>query len=592
MAIIPNTISIILILFGLITLYMCIRIFRRYELVVRWFGYMLFSIGIWSLSYGFELLSTTLEEMLFWQNIEYLGIVFIPVFWLLFILKLTGRDKYLNTNNFIYINIIPLITLLMVWTNNFHHFYFKSVSVDHSESFPLLSVENGPWYFVYTLYFYVLLALGVVMLFKKFSNPDPMFKRQNVIILVATFIPWLANLAHLIGFRPMGHIDITPFAFILTVFMLSIGFSRFKLLDMIPIARAKVLESMKEGLIVMDHLDRIIDLNREIKMILSISDESLIGKNIDSIFPNQPELFEYIIGRKDGRLKIELQRNGYPVFMDVSITALFENKGSYNGLFILTRDITRQVGIENRFRIQSDQLIATNKLKDRLFSIIAHDLRSPLINLNEVIKMLNSDLISDADFKLFIPTLSNNISYTTGLLENLLFWSRSQLQGENIKPIYLNFKDITDNIITLFDNAIKEKNIATENNLDSSSLVYADMDMIHLIVRNLISNAIKFSKHGGSIKITSQIKGNDFIMCISDSGVGISKQNQKKLFEQETFTTRGTDNEEGTGLGLLLCKDFIEKNGGKIWVESKIGVGTKFFVQIPNSPVNQILVDS
>ena len=118
------------------------------------------------------------------------------------------------------------------------------------------------------------------------------------------------------------------------------------------------------------------------------------------------------------------------------------------------------------------------------------------------------------------------------------------------------------------------------------------MDMIHLIVRNLISNAIKFSQHGGSIKITSQIKGNDFIMCISDSGVGISKQNQKKLFEQETFTTRGTDNEEGTGLGLLLCKDFIEKNGGKIWVESKIGVGTKFFVQIPNLPVNQILVDS
>jgi hypothetical protein len=327
-------------------------------------------------------------------------------------------------------------------------------------------------------------------------------------------------------------------------------------------------------------------------MILSISEESLIGKNIDSVFPNQPELFEYIIGRKDGRIKIELQRNGYPIFMDVSITALFENRNSYKGLIILTRDITEQFGIENRFRIQSDQLIATNKLKDRLFSIIAHDLRSPLINLNEVIKMLNSDLISDADFKLFIPTLSNNISYTTGLLENLLFWSRSQLQGEIIKPIYLNFKDITDNIITLFDNAIKEKNIATENNLDSSSLVYADMDMIHLIVRNLISNAIKFSQHGGSIKITSQIKGNDFIMCISDSGVGISKQNQKKLFEQETFTTRGTDNEEGTGLGLLLCKDFIEKNGGKIWVESKIGVGTKFFVQIPNLPVNQILVNS
>jgi len=571
---------------------MCIRIFRRYELVVRLFGYMLFSIGICSLSYGFELLSTTLEQMLFWQNIEYLGIVFIPVFWLLFILKFTGRDKYLTIKNFIWILSIPVITLLMVWTNSFHYLHFKSISIDFSESFPLLSVEFGPWYYVYTLYFYILLALGLVMLIKEYRNSDPMFKRQNLIVLLAALIPWIANLANLVGFKPMGHIDITPFAFILTVFMLSVGFIRFRFLDIIPIAREKVLEAMKEGLIVLDNLDRIVDLNRAIKMILSISGESLIGKNIDSVFPNQPELFEYINDRKDGRLKIEFQRDGYPIFMDVSITALFENRNSYNGLIILTRDITLQVGIENRFRIQSDQLITTNKLKDRLFSIIAHDLRGPLINLNEVIKMLNSGIISDAEFKLYIPKLSNNISYTTGLLENLLFWSMSQLQGEIIKPLYFNIKGITDNVITLFDNVIKEKDITTENNLDPFSLVYADLDMIQLIVRNLISNAIKFSEHGKSITITSVINRKEFIMCISDSGVGISKENQNKLFEQETFTTRGTDNEEGTGLGLFLCKDFIEKNGGKIWVESKIGVGTKFFVQIPNSPVNKKLLDS
>jgi PAS domain S-box-containing protein len=548
---------------------------------------MVFGIGIWSLSYGFELSSTTLEQMLFWINIEYLGIALMPAFWFLFILKFTGRDKWLNTRNFIWIISIPLTTLLMVWTNNFHHLHYKSVSIDNSGSFPLLSIETGPWYLIHTLYFYILLAWGVVMLINKFRKSDPVFKRQNLIILLAAFIPWLANIAYLFGFRPMGHIDSTPFAFVLTVFMLSIGLLRFRLLDIIPTAREKILEAMKEGLIVTDNLDRIIDLNLEMKKILSISGENLIGKNIDCVFPNQPELFEYIIGRKDGRIKIELQQNGYPIFMEVSITALFEDKNTYNGLIILTRDITLQVGIENQVRIQSDQLIAMNKLKDRLFSIIAHDLRGPLINLNEVIKMLNSGIITDAEFKLFIPKLSNNIGYTTGLLENLLFWSRSQLQGEIIKPVYFNIKGITDNIIALFESAIKDKDIITENNLDPFSLVYADIDMIQLIVRNLISNAVKFSKHGGSIKITSKIKEKFFVICISDSGVGISEENQRKLFEQETFTTRGTDNEEGTGLGLLLCKDFIEKNGGKIWVESEIGVGTKFFVQIPNSPVNQ-----
>ena len=585
----PNTYSIILILCGLVSLYMCIRIFRRYEVVVRWFGFMVLGIGIWALSYGFELSSSTLKQMLFWINIEYLGIAFMPAFWLLFIVKFTGRDKWLNRRNFIWIIIIPLITLMMVWTNNFHHLHYKSASLDNSGPFPLLDIETGPWYIVHTLYFYILLAWGVWLLLNKYRKSDTVFKRQNLIIMLATFIPWIANLAYLFGYRPMGHIDSTPFAFVLTVLMLSIGLVRFKLLDIIPIAREKVLEAMKEGLIVTDNVDRIIDLNREVKKILTISSENLIGKNIDFIFPNQPELFDYILGRKDGRIKIELQRNGYPIFLEVSITALFEDENSFNGLIILTRDITEQVGIENQVRLQSEQLIAMNKLKDRLFSIISHDLRGPLINLNEVIKMLNSGMITDDEFKLFIPKLSKNIGYTTGLLENLLFWSRSQLQGEIIKPVYFNFKGIADNIIALFDNVIKEKNITAENNLDPFSLVYADIDMIQLIVRNLISNAVKFSKHGGNIKITSKIKGKDFVICIADSGVGISEENQRKLFEQETFTTRGTDNEEGTGLGLLLCKDFIEKNGGKIWVESKVGVGTKFCVQIPNSPVNQYL---
>jgi PAS domain S-box-containing protein len=566
---------------------MCIRILSRYEVVVRWFGFMVLGIGIWALSYGFELSSTTLEQMLFWINIEYLGIAFMPAFWLLFIVKFTGRDKGLNTKNFIWIIIIPLITLLMVWTNHFHKLHYKSVSVDNSGPFPLLNIETGPWYLIHTIYFYILLAWGVWLLLNKYRKSDTVFKRQNLIILLAAFIPWFANLAYLFGFRPMGHIDSTPFAFVLTVLMLSIGLVRFRLLDIIPIAREKVLEAMKEGLIVTDNLDRIIDLNREIKKILTISSENLIGKNIDFVFPNQPELFEYIFGRKDGRIKIELQRNGYPIFLEVSITALFEDENSFNGLIILTRDITGQVEIENQLRVQSEQLSAMNKLKDRLFSIISHDLRGPLINLNEVIKLLNAGMITEDEFKSFIPKLSKNIGYTTGLLENLLFWSRSQLQGEIIKPVYFDLKLIADNAVALFENVIKEKNIITDNHLDPNTLVYADMDMIQLIVRNLISNAVKFSKHGGSIKITSYKEGKSKVICFSDSGVGISEENQRKLFEQETFTTRGTDNEEGTGLGLLLCKDFIEKNGGKIWVESKIGVGSNFCLQIPDSPVHQ-----
>ncbi len=560
---------------------MCIRIFRRYEIVVRWFGFMMLGIAIWALSYGLELSSTSLEQMLFWINVEYLGIAFIPAFWLLFLLKFTGKDKWLHPKYFYAFMLLPLITLLMVWTNKYHHLHYTSVGLDNSGPFPLLSLEIGPWYIVHTIYFYTLLVWGVILLVNKYRKSDQVFRRQNLTILVAVFIPWVANVLYLFGYRPMGHIDSTPFAFIITMLFLSIGLVRFRLLDIIPIAREKVIEAMNEGLIVTDNQDRIVDLNQEIRRILSIDEKKIIGKRLGLILPDQNELYELIKSRKAGQLQLKLVNSD--LFLEASLTPLFENQNAYSGLIILTRDITERVAIENKVRLQSEQLLGMNKLKDRLFSIIAHDLRGPLINLNDIIKMLNEGMITEEEFKSFVPQLSKNIGYTTGLLENLLFWSKSQLQGEVVKPVYFNLKEISVNILHLFENTIHEKDILIENNIQLTCKVYADKDMIQLVVRNLISNAVKFTKRGGSIKLSTTIEGNNTILCVTDTGVGISESDQKKLFEQETFTTRGTDNEQGTGLGLLLCKDFIEKNGGSIWVESEIGKGSKFCVRIPNT---------
>lgn len=581
MTFIPNSYSIILIICGLITLYMCVRIFRRYEIVVRWFGFMMLGIAIWALSYGLELSSTSLEQMLFWINIEYLGIAFIPAFWLFFLLKFTGKDNWLKPKYFYAFMLLPLTTLLMVWTNKYHHLHYTSVSLDNSGPFPLLSLETGPWYIVHTIYFYTLLVWGVILLVNKYRKSDQVFRRQNLTILVAVFIPWVANVLYLFGYRPMGHIDSTPFAFIITMLFLSIGLVRFRLLDIIPIAREKVIEAMNEGLIVTDNQDRVVDLNQEIRNILTLEEKKIIGKRLELILPEQTELYELIKARKGGQLQLKLVNS--EIFLEASLTPLFENQHAYSGLIILIRDITERVEIENKLRLQSEQLLGMNKLKDRLFSIIAHDLRGPLINLNDIIKMLNEGMITEEEFKSFVPQLSKNIGYTTGLLENLLFWSKSQLQGEVVKPIYFNLKEVSVNILHLFENIIHEKDILIDNNIPLTCKVYADKDMIQLVVRNLISNAVKFSKRGGSIKLTTRIEGNNTILCVTDTGVGISDSDQKKIFEQETFTTRGTDNEQGTGLGLLLCKDFIEKNGGLIWVESEIGKGSKFCVRIPNT---------
>jgi PAS domain S-box-containing protein len=586
MTFIPNIYSIVLIASGLTTLVLCINIFRRYELVVRWFGFMVLSIAVWALSYGFELSSTTLNEMLFWINLEYLGVSFLPACWFFFIVKFTGKDEWITRRHLSIVLVFPLITLLLVWTNQFHHLHYQSVSVDDSGPFPLLNIVRGPWYFFHTFYFYVMLAWGILLLINKFRISDKVFRKQNLTILVAAFIPWIANILYFFGLRPMGHIDITPFAFISTVLLLSIGLVRFKLLDIIPIAREKVLEAMQEGLIVADNKGRIIDLNKEVKKMLSINGSNLVGKNLESILPEQPALYE-LINRREGAVgHIELLSSNRQTYLEVTLSPLFENKNFYSGIIILFRDITHRRNTEKQIRMQAKQLLALNKLKDRLFSIIAHDLRSPLFNLFDIIKMIDNDLMTEQEFRAFIPQLSKNVGYTSGLLENLLLWSKSQLQGEVVKPVYLVAREVTENIRNLFEKALQEKSITLTNNIDQNDSVYADRDMIQLVARNLVSNAVKFSERGGNITLSSFTNGRFTRLCFEDDGVGIAPEDMNKLFEFETFTTRGTDNEQGTGLGLLLCKDFIEKNNGRIWVESELGKGSKFFVELPATAEN------
>ena len=581
MTFIPNIYSAILIASGVITLLLCINIFRRYEIVVRWFGFMVLAIAVWALSYGFELATTNLSEMLFWIKLEYLGVSFLPACWFFFIVKFAGKDEWITSRNLSLVLIIPLITLLLVWTNDFHHLHYRSVSVDSSGPIPLLNIERGPWYFFHTFYFYVMLIWGIMLLLNKFRKASKVFRKQNFIILISAFIPWIANIVYFLGFRPLGHIDVTPFAFIGSVLLLSIGLVRFRLLDIIPIAREKVLESMKEGLIVADKKDRIIDLNREIRAILSIGEPNLIGKKLNYILPSQPELYELIKARTGGQMQIEFAKNDLPVYLEVTLSPLFEEKSVYSGIIILFRDITYRVNTENQVRMQAKQLLALNKLKDRLFSIISHDLRSPLINLFEMIKMMDDELITPQEFSVLLPQLSKNVGYTSGLLENLLYWSKSQLQGEVIKPVDFNVRSMSENILHLFERSIAEKQINLQNNIDKDTKINADQDMIQLVIRNLISNAVKFSNRGGKIMLNSFTDSRFTRLSVEDDGVGISGEDLNKLFEIETFTTRGTDNEQGTGLGLLLCKDFIEKNNGRIWVESTLSKASKFFIELP-----------
>ncbi len=230
---------------------------------------------------------------------------------------------------------------------------------------------------------------------------------------------------------------------------------------------------------------------------------------------------------------------------------------------------------------QAEELRDLNALKDKLFSIISHDLRSPLASLISMLNMTKEGHFSPEEEKYILLELSKNVEYNTELLENLLKWASSQMKGSAIKPITFDIHEIASSKVNLYEKAARQKGVDLINSTNINTEVFADKDMVELVLRNLITNAIKFSENGNSITISS-IGNNGFItVCVADNGRGISKESVGKLFGKQVFSTRGTLDEKGTGLGLILCKDFIQINGGEIWVESQENVGSKFFFTLP-----------
>jgi len=260
---------------------------------------------------------------------------------------------------------------------------------------------------------------------------------------------------------------------------------------------------------------------------------------------------------------------------------LAENDQNNHQLEKLTGLVFQYENDLRNLNYNNEQLEITNAVKDKLLSVISHDLRSPISSLQALLNLFSTNNIARSDLVGFFGKLLSRVENTSTMLENLLHWSQYQLRG--LEPIFrkVDLQKIIDECIHLYHMQAEQKHIVIDNSLKTNVNVSADVEMLKVILRNLISNALKFTHSGGIISIMTMTKGNYAIISVKDTGVGISPENQERMFAMENFTMPGTEKEKGTGLGLMLCKDFVEHNNGKIWLDSIINVGTTFHFSIP-----------
>lgn len=230
---------------------------------------------------------------------------------------------------------------------------------------------------------------------------------------------------------------------------------------------------------------------------------------------------------------------------------------------------------------QKEKLEELNTLKDKIFMIISHDLRSPLHSLKALIVLLNdSEFITPQEFKMLLKGLKHNVDQTYDLLDNLLLWSKSQMKGFLVRREGIRIHDLVAESTALLLGAAEKKKININNEIDEHLFATGDEDMIKLVLRNLISNAIKFTGEGGCISIRSKKDGKQVLISVTDTGVGMDALQQAEIFKYSQ-SKNGTNEEKGAGLGLMICKEFVEKNHGRIWIDSEPGRGSTFTFSLP-----------
>lgn len=257
-----------------------------------------------------------------------------------------------------------------------------------------------------------------------------------------------------------------------------------------------------------------------------------------------------------------------------------ENTSYQRSIVEQKSELTEQA---TKLKNQAEELAELNVLNNKLFSVISHDLKAPMYALRNFFQGAKDLKLSAREIKGMLPDVINDLNYTTGLMENLLHWAKSQIQSNEVRLRELDLNALIDEVVNILRLQAESKKISIVRKTELKVYAYADRDMISLVLRNLISNSIKFTPQGGQVIIGTHAYDSFIEVYVRDSGVGISKEEMEKINKNNFYSTNGTLNEAGTGLGLKLCKEFLVRNGGRMMIESEPGRGSTFSFTLPQS---------
>jgi len=538
------------------------------------FAILMFLAAVWALANGLEMAGTDLPTKLFWANVQYLFYVAIPVAWLALALQICGRGEWLTRRNLTLLTIEPLITVMLAWTDGLHGLVRRNIHLDTAGSFPVIAKTFGPWFWVHAAYTYLLLAITLLLLTNALRHAPPLYQRQRLTLLLGAVLPLLWNLLYNLGLSPIPRHDIAPAVLSFSGLIVAWGLFRFRLFDIMPIARAHVVEGMEHGVIVLDGQDRVVDLNAAARHTLGQEIAGrFIGQAAADAFATWPELAELVADPTVTCFELSIGASvadpGTERTISFRIFPLTDSRQRPLGRTIILDDITeRRVAEANA--AQQQQALAILEERQRLARELHDSLGQVLgfvnIQAQAVQALLERDrpdqahehlgrLVDTAraaqsDVREYIAVTRANVAAGAGLLAALemLLQRFSRSSGIEVE-------------LTLTGNV--------------EALIFSPAVEVQLlrIVQEALTNVRKHAS-AHRVQLIVVARGDHAEITVEDDGCGF-----------DPVALAGRDDGH---FGLEIMAERVEAVGGCLQIESIPGQGTRVAVQIPPATVDRL----
>ena len=296
----------------------------------------------WSLGYALEIAGADLPTKIFWGKSQYIGIVTVPLSWFVFAYSHSTQGKWMTRRNVTLLSIVPLITLILAFTTELHGLIWKDTQIQTVGTFSALDVTHGFWFWIYWVYSNILLLAGTIFVFRSFNRMKGLFRRQEVLLLIAVLTPWFGNVLYVAGLSPIPHLDITPFAFTISVVVFAWGIFSFQLVNLAPVARDLLVEKMPDGMIVLDAQGNIVDINPAVQRALGISASQVIGQRSKDVFSAWPSLIERYENMLEAQDEIVIGEGESQRWYELRMSPLVDNRDRLLARVVTVRNITEK----------------------------------------------------------------------------------------------------------------------------------------------------------------------------------------------------------------------------------------------------------